>query len=170
MSPVVAKPLTMLIAILSDTHSREATIRKALDLVAQRGAGLILHCGDIEDAEVIPLFPAKMHFVYGNCDSDRAGIARAITRGGSILHENFGHVEQDGLNLGFTHGDDTTLLRDLIHSEAFDFVFHGHTHVIRDEMVKATRVINPGALHRARVKTFALLDTATRRIEWIEVE
>ena len=31
------------------------------------------------------------------------------------------------------------MLRELIQSEAFDFVFHGHTHVIRDERIGPTR-------------------------------
>jgi putative phosphoesterase len=160
----------MLIAIVSDTHSREANIRRALALLEQRGAQVVLHCGDIEDAEVVPLFPAATHFVYGNCDTDRTGIARAIAQRGATLHESFGHFEAEGLNLGFVHGDDPALLRDLIQSDGFDFVFHGHTHQVRDDRIGKTRVINPGALYRARVKTFALLDTEKRAVEWIEVE
>jgi len=64
----------MKIAVLSDTHSRSATIHTALDLVVSHGVELIVHCGDIEDAAVVLLFPRNTHFVYGNCDSDRAGI------------------------------------------------------------------------------------------------
>jgi len=160
----------MHIAILSDTHSRELTIRKTLDLIAARGVELLLHCGDIEDASMIPLFPANTHFVFGNCDSDRDGIRREVEKSGATLHESFGHVSLGGLNLGFVHGDDGRMLFDLIQSEAFDFVFHGHTHQIRDEQIGPTRVINPGALHRARVKNFAILDVAKKSIEWVEVE
>lgn len=160
----------MLVAILSDTHSRERTIRKALELIEPRGVEALLHCGDIEDPEIVGLFPANTHFVFGNCDHDRAGIRRAVQASGATLHESFGHYEIGGLSLGFIHGDDGRALHDLIQSEAFDFVFHGHTHAVRDEQIGRTRVINPGALHRARTKTFALLDVEKKSVEWIDVE
>lgn len=160
----------MLLAILSDTHSREAAILKSLQLIVQRGPEMLIHCGDIEDAKAISYFPSHTHFVFGNCDDDREGIRQAVAAIGATLHEPFGHLEVGGLNLGFLHGDHGGLLGDLLQSEAFDFVFHGHTHQIRDDRIGPTRVINPGALHRARIKTFALLDTATRQVEWVTVE
>lgn len=160
----------MRLAILSDTHSREATVRKALDLVRARAADCILHCGDIEDASCVFLFPEGTQFVFGNCDWDKGAIRQAVDAIGGTLHENFGHLDLEGTRLAFVHGHDGTLLRDLIASEAYDFLFHGHTHVIRDEMVGTTRVINPGALHRAARKTFALLDLPAGQVEWVVVE
>ena len=160
----------MHIAVVSDTHSRTATVERALALIAARDINLIIHCGDIEDADTVRLFPAHTHFVYGNCDHDRTGIRRAIIETGATLHEPFGHLEIVGKNLALLHGDDARLLEDLIAAEAFDFIFHGHTHVRRDERMGPTRVINPGALHRARAKTFAILEVATGKIETIAVE
>lgn len=160
----------MRVAIVSDTHSRENTIRKALRMIDPYKVEMILHCGDIEDADVVPLFPPITHFVFGNCDTDRLGIHQAVDDCGATMHESFGHVSIGGLELGFIHGDGATALRELIASEAFHFVFHGHTHTIRDEQQGPTRIINPGALHRAKVKTFALLDVERKSIEWIDVE
>jgi predicted phosphodiesterase len=48
-------------------------------------------------------------------------------------------------------------------------VLHGHTHEIRDERVGLTRVINPGALHRAARYTAAVLEPASDRLEIIVV-
>jgi uncharacterized protein len=159
----------MKIAILSDTHSKQATVRAALDEVARYGAALILHCGDIADAETARLFPAHTHFVYGNCDDEREDIERAIDEVGATLQEPFGHLELDGKAIGFVHGDDHQLLRDLERSGAFDYLFYGHTHQAEEHCTGKTRVINPGALYRAAVKTFAILDVARGEIETVVV-
>jgi predicted phosphodiesterase len=45
--------------------------------------------------------------------------------------------------------------------DGVDFLLHGHTHEVRDERVGSTRIINPGALFRARRYTAALLTPAT---------
>ena len=45
----------------------------------------------------------------------------------------------------------------------------GLLHQVRDDRVGRTRVINPGALHRARPKTFAVLDLASGEIETVIV-
>src|SRR5947208_3213619 len=109
----------MRVAILSDTHSRTATIARALAVIAERGIELIIHCGDIEDDDAVRLFPAHTPFVFGNCDYDRPGIRAVIEETGATLHEPFGHLEIAGKALGFVHGDDKTLLHDLIAAEAF---------------------------------------------------
>jgi putative phosphoesterase len=160
----------MKIAILSDTHSRAATVEMALAEIARRGIELIVHCGDIEDGDTVRLFPAHTHFVLGNCDHDQAGIRRAVRGIGATLHEPFGHLPIDGKTLAFLHGDDHRLLHDLVHSDAFDYLFHGHTHIARDEIHGRTRIINPGALHRARPKTFVILDVVTGAVESVHVE
>lgn len=160
----------MKIAILSDTHGRTATVEQALRLLEPYQVELILHCGDIDDAETIALFPANTHFVFGNCDADRSGIRAAVEELGATLHEPFGHLELEGTSIAFVHGDDARLLRDLEQADTFAFVFHGHTHLAREHRVGRTRVINPGALHRARPKTFVVLDMQSGEVESITVE
>src|SRR6267143_2097956 len=140
----------MRIAVISDTHSRYATVRSALGLLLARKVEYVLHCGDIEDAETVQLFRGlPVHFVYGNCDTDREALREAIAANGLTLHEPFGRLELAGRKIAFTHGDDKKLLRDLEVNQAFDFLFYGHTHVAEEHRTGPTRVINPGALHRA---------------------
>lgn len=43
----------------------------------------------------------------------------------------------------------------------FDYILCGHTHIAADYQRGATRIINPGALHRASVHTVATLDLKT---------
>jgi len=160
----------MKIAVLSDTHSREFAVRRALALLEPYKVDAILHCGDLDDAETVALFPPGTHFVFGNCDHDRVGIRAAVQSLGATLHEPFGHLELAGKNIAFVHGDDARMLHDLEHADAFDFVFYGHSHIAREHRTGRTRVINPGALHRANPKTFLVLDLDSGHAETVAVD
>ena len=161
----------MLIAILSDTHSRIATIEAAVQVLRDRGVTTVIHCGDIEDPEAVaPFAGLETHFVFGNCDAERVALRRTIKRAGQTLHEPFGHLEIEGKRLAFLHGDDTKLMRDVENSGHFDYLFYGHTHVADERQNGPTRVINPGALHRAKPKTFLLLETTTGATESVAVD
>ena len=160
----------MRIAIVSDTHSRYATVEAALKKIDERGVELILHCGDIEDADTVWLFPGNTHFVFGNCDSERTSLRQAIYGIGGTLHEPFGQLEMEGTRIAFVHSDDKKLFDKLETSGQFDFLFYGHTHVAEEHRTGPTRVINPGALHRARPKTFAILDLESGEIASISID
>jgi len=160
----------MRIAILSDTHSRYDTIETTLRLVDQHNAELILHCGDIDDSEAVWLFPPNTHFVLGNCDLDRTAIQQAIHGIGATLHMPLGRLELNGVHIAWLHGDDRALMRDVEQSGDYDFLFYGHTHVADERQTERTRVINPGALHRARQKTFLVLEVESGETETVVVE
>ena len=161
----------MQIAILSDTHSRYATVEKALALLQARNINTVLHCGDIEDADTVWLFQGfTTHFVFGNCDTERASIRQAVYGIGATLHEPYGSLDLDGVKLAFIHSDDRKLFGELEHGGQFDYLFYGHSHVAEQHQTGPTRVINPGALHRARPKTFAVLDLKGGEIETVAVE
>ena len=160
----------MKIAILSDTHGRTETVRSALRLIEPHGVELLIHCGDIDDGETVLLFPAATHFVFGNCDLDRRGIRRAVELIGARLHEPVGRLNVEGSRIGFVHGDQKRLLDDMESSEEFDYVFYGHTHLAMEHRTGKTRVINPGALHRARPKTFVILDVTTGELTSVPVD
>jgi uncharacterized protein len=160
----------MKIAIVSDTHSRYANVQLALDAIKTRGVTTVLHCGDIEDAMTVRLFEGlDAHFVFGNCDYDKQDLRRAMIEIGATSHEHWGHLEMDGRNLAFMHGDDKSLMHEVEASGHFDYLFHGHTHVAAERRTGPTRVINPGALHRAKHKTFIFLDLATGAVESIPI-
>jgi putative phosphoesterase len=160
----------MRIAILSDTHSRHATVEAVLKRIDELGVELILHCGDIEDADTVWLFPGHTHFVFGNCDSERTSLRQAIYGIGGTVHEPYGRLELDEKLVGFIHSDDKKLFQKLENSGEYDYLFYGHTHVAEEHRTGPTRVINPGALHRARPKTFAILDLESGELVSIPVE
>jgi putative phosphoesterase len=162
----------MRIGILSDSHGQRLNVSLALADLRERNITTILHCGDIDDTQTVSLFRGfTMHFVFGNCDYDKAELRQAMAEIGATLHESFGSLELKGVKIAFLHGDDARLMRDVEHSGHYDFLFYGHTHKAEEHRTGPTRVINPGALHRARPKTFIVLDldNATHPVELISL-
>lgn len=162
----------MKIAVMSDSHGRYHTVEKALTILQERNVNFVIHCGDIDDADTVWLFQGfTVHFVFGNCDhTQKLSIQQAVHGIGETLHRPFGQVEVEGMKLAFVHGDDWDLLEKLENSGAYDFLFYGHTHHAEEHRSGRTRVINPGALHRAIPKTFLLLDLPGGETETVAVE
>ena len=160
----------MRIGVVSDTHDREEAVAEAVRLLADHRVELILHCGDIESVETVRLFkPVPTHFVFGNWDKDRAKLAAAIKDAGGTHHDSFGAIELAGKRLAWVHSHERHQLRQLEHSDFFDYVFYGHTHVREQHRTGRTLVANPGALFRANPKTCIVLDVPTGEIKPIIV-
>jgi hypothetical protein len=160
----------MKVGVLSDSHGRIDTVAKALAEFRDRGVQLVIHCGDIDDAETVQAFAGwDCHFVFGNCDGDRTGIRRAVEAIGCTMHEPFGHLELAGKQVAWLHGDDSRLKHDLEMSEHYDYLFYGHTHVAEQHLVGKTLVVNPGALFRTRQKTCLVLDLPGGEMETIMI-
>src|SRR5437016_2418816 len=159
----------MRIAVISDTHNRAVSVQNALQIMTERGVELIVHCGDICDGDTVRLFPAHTHFVFGNCDYDRADIENAVADIGATMHGAWGQLELAGQSLAFVHGDDRQRLFELEHADAFDFLFHGHTHVAKEHRTGTTRVINPGALQRVARRTFLVVELPSGKSEFLDV-
>ncbi len=156
----------MRIGLLSDSHGRAARTREAVRLLVDRGAGMLLHMGDIETEEVIDqLAGLNSSLVFGNNDDERSLGPYAASLGIRVLHP-LGRIEVDGRSIAFTHGHIGSCLRE---AGTADYFIHGHTHCQRDERRGATRIINPGALHRAHPYSVALLDPSTDALEFVVV-
>jgi predicted phosphodiesterase len=108
------------------------------------------------------------HLVWGNCDWNSQTLGRYARDVGVTVHGDAGEVTVDGRRIVFTHGHEIAAMRAAVSGGA-DYLVHGHTHELRDERVGATRVLNPGALHRAPRFTVATLTPATDALNVIEV-
>src|SRR5262249_40350072 len=160
----------MRIAIVSDTHGRVHTVEKVLADLKRRRIKWVLHCGDIDDGETVKLFRGfTTHFVFGNTDWDKSALEIAIKEIGATLHEPFGNLELAGCKIAWMHGDDKRLFHDIEHSGHCDCLFYGHSHEAEQHHTGPTLVINPGALHRARQKSYVILDLTTRSLESVTV-
>ena len=160
----------MRLAVLSDTHGHAEPTRMALDVIRERGADLILHCGDIGSGKLVELFADwPVHFVFGNVDQDRDPLRKQIQAAGQHCHGSFGELQIENRRIAFLHGDDARRLRETIDSGDWDLVCYGHTHKKETHQEGETIVLNPGALYRARPRTFAFVELPALNIEFVSI-
>jgi uncharacterized protein len=160
----------MLLGILGDTHGKVHTARTGLKILQQAGAECYFHTGDVGHGVLDLLAGLKCWFVFGNNDFDRASMRAESKITGVVCLDTFGIVELAGKKIAMTHGDEPHLIRRATTDDSIDYLFTGHTHVRNDERVgKKLRWINPGALHRAPVKTVVTLDTETDLLRVLDV-
>ena len=168
--PPAGTLLPMVIGILSDTHDQYERMGLAVRTLKDRGAGYFIHCGDLCNPRMLDhLAGLPSAFVYGNCDWDRMALQRYGQNVSVPCYGTFGDLELASKRIALTHGDDRAKMTNLLAAREHDYLFHGHTHVRRDERFGKLRIINPGALHRAAEKTVALLDTDTDRLDFIVI-
>lgn len=165
------------LGLLSDSHGRAATTQRAVELLLDAGADVLIHLGDIGTVQVIDALlathpatgqPIEVHLVFGNTDWDARALAQYARDLGMFVHEPSGELTIDGMSVAFTHGHLEAVVSGLI-SRKPDYLLHGHTHRVQDTRVGGTRVINPGALFRASRYTVATLTPATGAFELLEL-
>jgi predicted phosphodiesterase len=96
----------MILAVLSDTHDDLTHTARALEIARARGAGHVLHCGDLARPSTLGLFAGlKVSYVHGNMDRDLPEIARALTAlgNGSDAGLEF-QAGIDGVRMAAVHG------------------------------------------------------------------
>ncbi len=162
----------MILGILSDTHGQRLRVAAAIRLLKQLGTQVFVHCGDIGGAGVLSEFAGlDAVLVMGNTDYPDASLERYAASIGLKLNAAPPlRLQYDRRSIAVFHGHEPqfyALANSLIETghlppeaDNWDYILHGHTHIASDQRVGRTRLINPGALHRARVCTVATLDTA----------
>ncbi len=150
----------MLIGILSDTHGRHLTVRRAMALFDKLGVDRIIHCGDVGGTDVFDEMVGRTcHFVWGNMDHPDGGLTAYLKTVGIRPPDAVPlRLTLDGKTFAVFHGHERGFHR-AIDTLEVDYVLHGHTHTATDVSQNGRRIINPGALHRARRKTVATLET-----------
>jgi uncharacterized protein len=180
------------IGLLSDSHGRVATTKQAVSVLLEQRIDTLIHLGDLGSMEVIDELvvgetqlqnsatsannvdavatAVQSRLVFGNVDWDRASMAQYARHLGIGVADPAGKLDlPDGRQLIFTHGHDDKAVDDALASGA-SYLCHGHSHRVRDEKVDSTRVLNPGALFRAKQYTVAVLDTDTDNFTVIELD
>jgi putative phosphoesterase len=161
----------VILGILSDTHDRVAAMAAGVDVLRRNGAEHFVHCGDVGSGDVLDhLAGLPAVFVFGNTDWDRGALQRYAATLGVACGGTFADLTLGGRRVAVIHGDDAKLKQRLLAEQHHDYLLQGHTHVRADTRVGRTRVINPGALHRAAQKTVATLDLASDLLTFFDVE
>ncbi|MBI1337815.1 MAG: hypothetical protein GC164_12760 [Phycisphaera sp.] len=166
------------IGLLSDSHGRALTTRRAVATLIEQGAQMLLHLGDVGTSEVIDELvtadaqgqPVPARLVFGNTDWDIQSLTRYAQSVGVTVDHPTGTLElpDDQGTLVFTHGDNEQAMAKAITDKA-RYLCHGHSHAMLDARKGTTRIINPGALFRARVYSVALLDTQTDSLRFLQL-
>lgn len=176
------------IGLLSDSHGRAVTTRRAVDILLDAGAEVLIHLGDVGTVEVIDALcidrlgtdrQIEAHLVFGNTDWDLASLSEYAGDLDVAVDHPVGRLKLDdaaaagnatGIDeLVFCHGHETAPMQQALR-DGVRYLCHGHTHTRGDDRQGQTRVINPGALFRASVYSVALLDTARDQLDYFEVE
>lgn len=151
--------------LLSDSHGQATRTNRAAGLLIDSGAEVLLHMGDIGGADVLDALAVagkargvELRVVFGNVDWNAKALTQHAQGLGIIVDHPMGWLQPIGGDLVYLHGDNADNERTAMAAEV-RYLCHGHTHLQCDHRVGSTRVINPGALHRAQVHTVALLDT-----------
>lgn len=157
----------MKVGLLADSHGRQRTTAAAVAALLERGAVMLVHLGDFQTIDVLDeLVGRNARGVLGNCDTPKI-LSYAHHVGVDLEPVSF-EMTIGGKRLVATHGHVESAMQAALESGA-DYLFHGHTHELRDEMVDETRIVNPGALAHANRYTAAVLDTERGELDVIEI-
>lgn len=165
------------IGLLSDSHGRADITARAVDVLLNHGAQMLIHLGDVGTVEVIDALAAvspstgervPARVVFGNTDYDVRALAEYATGIGVGVEHPVGRVALEQGELVFCHGHQRPPMANAL-ADGVRYLCHGHTHKAEDQQRGRTRVINPGALHRAREYTVAVLDTQSDQVRFYPV-
>ena len=137
-------------------------VREAMALFDSLAVEHIIHCGDVGGTGVFDeLVGRSCTFVWGNTDFPEDGLLAYLdTVGLAVPNDVPSRLTLDAKTFAVFHGHERGFDRALA-SLNVDYILHGHSHIARDDRRGRTRIINPGALHRARRRSVATLDTDT---------
>lgn len=160
----------MRLGILSDNHGRLDPVRRAVDIFRREQVDGVAHCGDLGGPETIELLAGfAIWFVWGNTDTPSRTWRPVIEACGAVWPDAIPVlIETGGKRLALFHGHEHGFDA-ACRSQSYDYILHGHTHVAADHQAGRTRIINPGALHRAARKTVAVLDVTAGTLRFHDV-
>ena len=230
----------MILGILSDSHGRHRRTARAIRLLQNLGAEVLVHCGDLGGKAVLnELTGRRVWFVWGNTDVARPLLSRYAQQLGLAVPEGIPLcLELAGRSIAVFHGHEpqftslarliqseriaefetlletlvresplvresvrqrraaptchpekrsdegSTLIRESllvpqerridagarIPSRTTRYVLYGHSHRATDVRIGRVRLINPGALDRARPHTVATLDLKRDLVRFWQVD
>lgn len=159
----------MKLGIISDTHDRLPTFRRAIAMFERLKVDAILHAGDyiapfaarIIAPEVLRI---PLHCVYGNNDGERKGLKAVLPQ----IVDGPLKVKLGGRTIVMHHFIDW--LKPADYADA-DIIITGHTHNIVNETKVGKLFLNPGECCGWLTDrcTVALLDTETIKAEIVDV-
>lgn len=160
----------MILGILSDSHGDVHATQRAIELLRESGATRFIHCGDLCGTGVLDaLAGLDCYFVWGNCDHPDAAMNKYVRDIGLPVPNGRLTLYIAGKSIAAFHGHEEEF-HAAAGSDHFDYILYGHTHRYADTRIGRTRLINPGALYRARPHTVATLDPSTDKLTVLRLD
>lgn len=174
----------MILGILSDTHGFDQRATCAVALLERLGAEAFVHCGDIGGEAVLDELAGRQTWlVPGNIDAPNLTLMHYAESLGLHMPDAIPlEIEIAGRTIAVYHGHEphfNRLIRALRHHDlaafesltrGLDYLLYGHAHVAAETRIGQVRMINPGALERARRYTVATLDLARDTLRFWQVD
>ncbi|MFX0031040.1 MAG: metallophosphoesterase [Candidatus Hodarchaeota archaeon] len=168
----------MKLAVISDTHDHQNNILKAVSIMNERKADLLIHCGDYCSPFTRKWFnnlnqPIKENFygVFGNNDGDHVFLKKNL--GDICKFAENGHElikDFDGKKIFASHMPKKETIEALASSGNFNIILSGHTHsIVNEKYSNEVLIVNPGELcgYLTGQGSFALIDTQKLETEII---
>ncbi len=136
----------MKIGIITDTHDRQALLKKAIEVFTEHHVDCVLHAGDITSPSSAQALAGIDHVkfigVFGNCDSDKSALESVVSSHEGEIRVGVYRGKIGDKKLLMAH--DPRSLGDMPMTGDFDLIVYGHTHVQDIHRQGNALVINPG--------------------------
>ncbi|MEX2214460.1 MAG: metallophosphoesterase [Phycisphaeraceae bacterium] len=159
----------MKLGIISDTHDRLPTFRRAVSLFQRLKVDAILHAGDYIAPFAARLIAPEvlsipLHCIYGNNDGERKGLKAVLPN----IVDGPLTIKLGGRTIVMHHFIDW--LKPADYASA-DIIITGHTHHVVNETKDGKLFLNPGECCGWLTDrcTVALLDTDAMKADVVEV-
>jgi len=136
----------MKIGIISDTHDRIEKTNKAMQMIKEKGASVLIHCGDLCAPFMLnelSKFEGEVHCVFGNID-DRFLAPNRARELGINFHGDIAELEFDGKKIAVNHYPN--IAEGLASTGKYDLVLYGHNHIADKRKIGNTLLVNPGEI------------------------
>ncbi len=155
--------------IVSDTHDNLVKIRKIVLEAKQRSVSHVFHCGDIISPFALKEFLTEgfdLHGVFGNNDGE---ILLLTQRSSGRIKKGPLEININGRRILLMH--EPIALDALLESNAYDYIFYGHTHKVDIRRSSKTILINPGDAsgYISEKATVVFLDPVKNEIQLYEI-
>ncbi len=159
----------MKIGVISDTHDRLPTLRRAVAMFERLKVTAIFHAGDLVAPFAASILAADklsipLYCCYGNNDGEREGLKKILPN----LVEGTVKIELAGRKIAMNHFIDWFKPGEI---EAADLVISGHTHQVVNETRDGKLFLNPGECCGwvTECCTIAIVDLDTMQADVVEV-
>ncbi len=135
----------MIVGIVGDTHNNLKNISKICEIFNETKVDLVIHTGDITLPKSLLAFKdlnCKLIGVFGNNDIfEKKNLLEASKEFNCDLNDEPFFFNLRNKSICIVHHPEL-IDADLL--EKSDFIFHGHTHRYRNEIINETLIFNPG--------------------------